>query len=217
MNIEKFGCPHCGNDNINEFVFNSVDFMNPQNKQNPILNGYSYEWKPKIPIGFHFKCSKCGKDTFIIPENGKYGTIEWGEDIPQQVIFTPVYKQPEFSATTFIMYNEERKGGYLDQVVTTNQNTILSLITREVITEDGSWKIIDKKMYNLLKSKGFKEVGIYESNDDDATKSIRTTSSTDDATMAANDTTAATGNDAKGTTNDARTEKQHFTAKGNRP
>lgn len=216
MNIEKMACPHCGNDNINEMIFNSVDYMNPQNKQNPILNGYSYEWKPKIPIGFHFKCSKCGKDTFIIPENGKYGTIEWGEDIPQQVIFTPVYKQPEFSATTFIMHNEEIKGGHLDQVVTTNQNTILSLITREVITEDGSWKVIDKKMYELLKSKGIKEVG-YESNDDDAKKSIRTTSGTNDEAMAIHDTTTTTASNGTNTKNDARAEKQHFTAKGNRP
>lgn len=190
--INKMACPHCGNDNINEMMFDSVDYINPQNKQNPFFNGYSYEWKPKIPIGFHFKCSKCGKDTFIIPENGKYGSIEWGDDIPIQTIFTPVFEQPKFSATTYIMYNEEKNGGYLDQVVVTNQNLILSLLTRETLIDNGTWKIIDKKMYDLLKSKGFKEVG-NEFNDDDVTKSFRESSYTDDERVGNDEPTKETG------------------------
>ena len=206
--IEKMACPHCGNDHINEMIFSSVDYINPQHKQNPIMSGYSYEWKPKIPIGFHFKCSKCNKDTFIIFENGKYGSTEWGEDIPQQVIFTPIFKQPEFSATSYVMYNEEKKGGYLDQVVVTNQNTILSLITRETIIDDGSWKVIDKKMYELLKSKGFREVKINESNDDaDVTKGFGGTSPGNDIKMAINDTPATTVGNAKNTGNEPDRKK----------
>lgn len=197
--IEKMACPYCGNDNINEMIFDSIDYVDPRHKQNPMLGGYTYEWKPKIPIGFHFKCTKCNKDTFIIPENGAFGNIEWGEDIPAQTIFTPVFKQPEYSATTYIMYNGVRNGGYLDQVVVTNKNTILSLITRETVVDDGTWKIIDEKMYKILKSQGIKEVGVYEqSYDVNVDESFRSTGTANDGEVAKYESTGTTKGNGKG-------------------
>ena len=213
--IEKMACPHCGNDNINEMLFNSVDYIDPRHKQNPMLNGYSYEWKPKTPIGFHFKCSKCGKDTFIIFESGKYGNIEWGEDIPQQIIFTPVFKQPEFSATTYIMHKDMKNGGFLDQIVVTNQNFILSLITREIVQDDGTWDKISEQTYFNLKAQGIKEVGHEQFNDEHVNEGIRTAGTANDEQVGGNDSRTKAAGNAKNTADDTSTEKSNFNAKRN--
>lgn len=214
--IEKMACPHCGNDNINEMLFDTVDYVDPRHKQNPMLSGYSYEWKPKTPIGFHFKCSKCGKDTFIIFEAGKYGNIEWGEDIPQQIIFTPIFKQPEFSATTYIMHKQIKHNGFLDQIVVTNQNLILSLITREIIQDDGTWDKLSEETYFNLKMQGIREVGYNEqSNDEHVNESTRTTSTGNDEKMGGDDTNSEITGNAENTKHEYTGKKSDINAKRN--
>lgn len=150
--INKLCCQHCGEENPNFFQFGSIDMINPQAKMmNPIMN-QNYEWLPKLSIGFYIYCSKCKKHTVIIPNN--YTHKEYDNNIPEHIIFSPIFQQPEYSATAYIMYNN----GELDQVVTSNTGTIISLITRRVVQKDGSWREIDKNLYDLCLSKNFKEV-----------------------------------------------------------
>ena len=150
----KLECSNCHETNLNYFKFGSLDTISPQAKMNPMF-GNNYEWIPKIPIGFYFKCSKCGKDTVVIPDN--FGHREYSQEIPEQNIIRPMFTQPEFSITHYIMYDAT---GLLDQVVLTQNNTIVSLNTRQVIINDGSWHEITPTMFAMFKSKGFEEVGI---------------------------------------------------------
>lgn len=150
--INKLCCMHCGEENPNYFQFGSMDIINPQAKMMNNMMGNSYEWTPKIPAGFYFYCSKCKKHTVILPD--KYSHRELDNTIPQQIIFSPVYQEPEISATSYILYNS----GMLDQIVTTKSGTLMSLITRQPIVNDGSWREIDKGMYELCLSRGFQEV-----------------------------------------------------------
>lgn len=150
--IDKLCCQHCGEENPNFFQFGSIDMINPQAKMmNPVMN-QNYEWLPKLSVGFYIYCSKCKKHTVIIPNN--YNHKEYDNNIPEQIVFSPIFQQPEYSATAYIMYSN----GELDQVVTSNTGTIISLITRKVVQKDGTWREIDKNLYELCLSKGFKEV-----------------------------------------------------------
>lgn len=150
--INKLCCQHCGEENPNFFQFGSIDMINPQAKMmNPIMN-QNYEWLPKLAIGFYIHCSKCKKHTVIIPNN--YAHKEYDNNIPEPIIFSPIFQQPEYSATSYIMY----ANGELDQIVTSNTGTVISLITRRVVQKDGTWREIDRNLYEMCLSKGFKEV-----------------------------------------------------------
>lgn len=150
--INKLCCQHCGEENPNFFEFGSLDMINPQARMmNPIMN-QNYEWLPKTTIGFYIHCSKCKKHTVIIPNS--YSHKEYDNNIPEHIIFTPVFQQPEYSATSYIMY----ANGELDQIVTSNTGTVISLITRRVVQKDGTWREIDRNLYEMCLSKGFKEV-----------------------------------------------------------
>lgn len=149
--INKICCQHCGEENPNFFQFGSIDVINPQARMMNAMMTQNYEWLPKTPIGFFFLCSKCKKHTIIIPNN--YDHKEYDNNIPAPIVFTPVFQQPEYSATSYIMYNN----GNLDQVVTSGAGVIISLITRQIVPKDGSWREIDKNLYDLCLSKGFKE------------------------------------------------------------
>lgn len=153
---KKLECVHCHESNLNYFQFGCLDSINPQAKMNPMISG-NYEWTPKVPIGFYFKCSKCGKDTVIIPDN--FNHREYSKDIPEHIIIRPVFEQPEFSITHYIMYDAT---GILDQVVITQHNMIVSLNTKQPVIDDGTWHEITATMFNMFKSRGFKEVGEYE-------------------------------------------------------
>lgn len=153
---KKLECVHCHESNLNYFQFGCLDSINPQAKMNPMISG-NYEWTPKVPIGFYFKCSKCGKDTVIIPDN--FNHREYSKDIPEHIIIRPVFEQPEFSITHYIMYDAT---GILDQVVITQNNMIVSLNTKQPVIDDGTWHEITLTMFNMFKSRGFKEVGEYE-------------------------------------------------------
>lgn len=151
---QKLECVHCHETNIDFFQFGCLDTISPQAKMNPMFNG-NYEWLPKIPIGFYFKCGKCGKDTVVIPNN--YDHREYSQDIPDKIIIRPIFQQPEFSITHYIMYDAT---GLLDQVVLTQNQTIISLNTKQIVIDDGSWHEITPTMFNMFKSKGFEEVGL---------------------------------------------------------
>ena len=170
--INKLCCPHCLEENPNYFKFGTLDAINQQYKFMSIP-GNNYEFIPKKSIGFYFWCSKCKKHTVIIPDN--YEHKEFSSDIPYQIIYTPTFQEPEVSATSYIMYNN----GLLDQIVTVKSGAIMSLITRQPVINDGSWREIDKAMYDICISKGFQEVSNNENK------------STNDATNNANDGAAS--------------------------
>lgn len=149
----KLECSNCHETNLNYFKFGSLDTISPQAKMNSMF-GNNYEWIPKIPIGFYFKCSKCGKDTVVIPN--EFDHREYSQEIPEQNIIRPTFQQPEFSITHYIMYDAT---GLLDQVVLTQNNTIVSLNTRQIVINDGSWHEITPTMFTMFKSRGFEEVG----------------------------------------------------------
>ena len=196
-------CSHCHETNINYFQFGSLDSVRPQDRMNPM---FTYEWMPKVPIGFYFKCAKCGKDTVVIPSN--YGHREYSQDIPEQIIVRPVFQQPEFSITHYIMYDAT---GLLDQVVVTQNNTIISLNSKQEVINDGSWHEIPATMFNICKSKGFEEVGlnVQPTNDNvNVESSIGGRQSTEvPTTMGGNVGSATTSSSESSTTNATPTKK----------
>lgn len=152
-NIIHFGCKHCENTDMKYFQFNSLEVQTEQWKNNPYKSNWNRETTPKIPVGIHLKCAKCNKDTFIIPNI--YNPTEWGNDIPQQCIVNVTFEKPEFSAIQYVLTDD----GFLDKIVLTANNEKLSLITQKNIKDNIKVSVIGKSQYDLLLSRGLKEVG----------------------------------------------------------
>lgn len=148
-----FKCKHCDNDDLRYMQFASLNRQNPQRTNMLYQHNLDYENTPKIPIGIHIRCAKCNKDTFIIPDS--YAYTNWGEDIPKQCIVNVKFQKPEFSAIQYVMTDE----GFLDKIVTTSGNEKISLITQRQIDENIGYSPIGKKQYDLLLSRGLREVG----------------------------------------------------------
>ena len=155
-----FQCKHCGNDDLRYMQFASLNNQSPQYKNNLYRQNWDYETTPKIPIGIHIKCAKCGKDTFIIPNY--YGGTEWGNDIPQQCMTHVQFQQPEYSDIKYIINPD----GFLDRIVVTSQNKYISMITEEVLPDGINNLIIDKAQYETLLGRGLKEVTKVTNNND---------------------------------------------------
>ena len=158
--INKLVCQHCGEEDCNYFKFGSVDIINPQSRMLNSFIGQNYEFIPKSPVGFYFECAKCGKHTVIIPNT--YDHREMNMSIPQQIIYSPIFQQPQYSAVIYIITGN----GLLDQIVKTNNNKMLSLLTKQEVLNNGKWKIIDKDIYNICLNQGFKEVSNVQSTND---------------------------------------------------
>ena len=147
-----FKCKHCDNDDLRYMKFASLNKQSPQYQNHVYRQNWDYETTPKVPVGIHIKCAKCGKDTFIIPDS--YVGTEWGNDIPQQCIVTVRYEKPQISAIHYVMNDE----GYLDRIVITANNEKMSMITEDIISDDVQLSVIGKKQYELLLSRGLTEV-----------------------------------------------------------
>lgn len=148
-----FKCSHCENDDMRHFVFYSLEYQSEQFMNSPYKQNWNRETTPKVPVGIHIRCAKCNKDTFIIPDS--YQPTMWGNDIPQQCIVNVKYEKPAFSAVQYILTED----GYLDQVVVTANNEMLSLVTKTNIEEKTKFSVIGKSQYELLLGRGLKEVG----------------------------------------------------------
>lgn len=147
-----FKCKHCDNDDIRYMKFASLNKQSPQYQNHIYRQNWDYETTPKVPVGIHIRCAKCGKDTFIIPDS--YNGTEWGNDIPEQCIVAVKYEKPQFSAIQYIMNGE----GYLDKVVLTANNEMISLLTQQEVSDKEGISVIGKKQYELLLSRGLQEV-----------------------------------------------------------
>lgn len=147
-----FKCKHCENDDLRYMTFNSLNRQSPQYVNHMYKQNWDYETTPKVPMGIHIRCAKCGKDTFIIPDS--YGYVDWGSDIPEQCIVQVKYEKPQFSAIQYVMNTD----GYLDKVVVTSNNDMISLITQEEIKDKDGLSVIGKKQYDLLLQRGLQEV-----------------------------------------------------------
>lgn len=148
-----FKCKHCENDDLRHMQFASLNKQSPQYANHMYKNNWDYETTPKIPVGIHIRCAKCGKDTFIMPDS--FSGTEWGNDIPEQCIVPIKFEKPQFSAIQYVMNDE----GFLDKVVLTANNQKISLITQELIDDKVGLSVIGKKQYDLLLSRGLPEVG----------------------------------------------------------
>lgn len=151
-----FKCKHCENDDMKYFVFHSLEFQSDQFKNSPYRQNWNRETTPKIPIGFHIRCAKCNKDTFFIPN--EYNPTAWGSDIPQQCLVNVKFEKPAFSAISYVLTED----GFLDQVVLTANNERLSMLSKTVIDNSTKLSIIGKAQYDLLLSRGLREVGCVE-------------------------------------------------------
>lgn len=149
-----FKCKHCDNDDLRYMKFASLNKQSPQYSNHIYKQNWDYETTPKVPVGIHIKCAKCGKDTFIMPD--MYAGTEWGNDIPEQCIMPVKYEKPQFSAIQYVMNGE----GYLDKVVLTANNEMISLITQQEVTDKEGMSVIGKKQYDLLLTRGLQEVSI---------------------------------------------------------
>ncbi|MGL6101313.1 MAG: hypothetical protein ACRC0G_17040 [Fusobacteriaceae bacterium] len=147
-----FKCKHCDNDDMRYFVFHSLEYQSDAVKNSPYRQNWNRETSPKIPIGFHLLCAKCNKDTFIIPND--YQPTTWGNDVPQQCIVNVMFEKPQFSSISYVLTED----GFLDQVVTTANNEMLSMITKEMIGEPVNFNTLGKTQYELLLKRGLKEV-----------------------------------------------------------
>lgn len=147
-----FRCKHCDNDDLRYMKFMSLNKQSPQYQNHMYRQNWDYETTPKVPVGIHIRCAKCGKDTFIIPD--MYGATEWGNDIPEQCIIIVKYEKPQFSAIQYVMTDD----GYLDRVVITSNNEKISLVTEKVVDDNTSLSVIGKKQYEILLSRGLQEV-----------------------------------------------------------
>lgn len=152
VNKIVFKCKHCDNDDMRYMKFASLNKQSPQYQNHIYRQNWDYETTPKVPVGIHIRCAKCGKDTFIIPD--AYNGTEWGNDIPEQCIVAVKYEKPQFSAIQYIMNGE----GYLDKVVLTANNEMISLLTQQEIADKEGISVIGKKQYELLLSRGLQEV-----------------------------------------------------------
>lgn len=202
--INKLCCQHCGEENPNFFKFGSIDMINQQARMlNNVVN-QNYEFTPKYSVGFFFECAKCGKHTVIIPDS--YSYREMNNFIPQQIIYSPTFKQPEFSATSYIIVGS----GLLDKVVKTNEGKTVSLITRQEVMNDGTWKFIDKDIYNICLAQGFKEVSNVQSatiNGNVGTNFTTEPNKSIYSEVAINDTTGTATMDAKSNANATTTKE----------
>lgn len=154
-NTEKilFKCKHCENDDMKYFVFHSLEFQSDQFKNSPYRQNWNRETTPKIPIGFHVRCAKCNKDTFFVPST--YDPTSWGSDIPQQCLVNIKFEKPAFSAISYVLTED----GYLDQIVLTANNERLSMLSKTIVDSSAKISVIGKPQYDLLLSRGLKEVG----------------------------------------------------------
>lgn len=147
-----FKCKHCDNDDLRHMQFYSLNKQSPQYANHIYKQNWDYETTPKIPVGIHIKCAKCGKDTIILPD--VYSATEWSNDIPKQCLVSVKYERPAFSAIQYIMNDD----GYLDKIVITANNQKVSMITEKVLDDDAQVSVIGKKQYELLLSRGLQEV-----------------------------------------------------------
>lgn len=147
-----FKCKHCDNDDIRYMQFFSLNKQSPQYANHIYRQNWDYETTPKVPIGIHIKCAKCGKDTFIIP-NFYQGTM-WGTDIPEQCIVNITYEKPQFSSKKYII----NKYGQLDIVVQTINNEIISIINQKIVIDDGTITYITQDKYETLMKNGLPTV-----------------------------------------------------------
>lgn len=148
-----FKCKHCDNDDLRYMKFASLNKQSPQYQNHIYRQNWDYETTPKVPVGIHIRCAKCGKDTFIMPD--MYSGTEWGTDIPEQCIIAVKYEKPQFSAIQYVMTDD----GYLDRIVITANNEKISLVTEKLVDDNVQLSVIGKKQYELLLSRGLKEVG----------------------------------------------------------
>lgn len=148
-----FKCKHCENDDMKHFIFHSLETQSDHYKNHPYRQNWDRETTPKIPIGFHIRCGKCGKDTFYVIDN--YQPTLWGNDIPQQCLVNVKFEKPAFSAINYIL----TESGFLDQIVVTANNDKISLITKKQVDDSMKFSVIGKAQYELLLSRGLKEVG----------------------------------------------------------
>lgn len=147
-----FKCKHCDNDDIRYMQFFSLNKQSPQYANHMYRQNWDYETTPKVPIGIHIRCAKCGKDTFIIPDY--YQGTMWGMDIPEQCIVNITYEKPPFSSKKYIINGE----GKLDVVVYTISNEIFSLISQKLIVDDGNITYIKPEKYHQLVAMGLPTV-----------------------------------------------------------
>lgn len=166
-----FKCKHCDNDDIRYMQFFSLNKQSPQYANHIYRQNWDYETTPKVPIGIHIKCAKCGKDTFIIP-NFYQGTM-WGTDIPEQCIVNITYEKPQFSSKKYIINKE----GKLDVVVQTINNEIISILNQNLVIDDGTITYITETKYETLVKNGLPTVQteIPTTLSDDSEKSTVTT------------------------------------------
>lgn len=171
-NTEKvlFKCKHCENDDMKYFVFHSLEFQSEQFKNSPYRQNWNRETTPKVPIGFHVRCAKCNKDTFFVPS--EYNPTLWGNDIPQQCLVNLKFEKPAFSAISYVLTED----GFLDQIVLTANNERLSMLSKSIIDNSAKLSVIGKAQYDLLLSRGLKEVGYIENqtvhNQDESVQNI---------------------------------------------
>ncbi len=147
-----FKCKHCDNNDLRYMQFFSLNKQSPQYANSIYKQNWDYETTPKIPVGIHIKCAKCGKDTIIMPD--MYSATPWTNDIPKQCLVNVKYEKPQFSAIQYVMNDE----GYLDKIVITANNQKVSMITEKVLDDDSQISVIGKKQYDLLLSRGLQEV-----------------------------------------------------------
>lgn len=154
-NTEKilFKCKHCENDDMKYFVFHSLEFQSDQFKNSPYRQNWNRETTPKVPIGFHVRCAKCNKDTFFVPN--EYNPTSWGNDIPQQCLVNVKFEKPAFSAISYVLTED----GFLDQIVLTANNERLSMLSKSIVDSSAKLSVIGKTQYDLLLSRGLREVG----------------------------------------------------------
>lgn len=147
-----FKCKHCDNDDIRYMQFFSVNRQSPQYANSMYRQNWDYETTPKVPIGIHIRCAKCGKDTLIIPDS--YQGTMWSNEIPEQCIVNIKYEKPQFSSKKYIVNGE----GYLDIVVQTINNEIISVINQETIKDNDSVTYITQEKYETLYNMGLPTV-----------------------------------------------------------
>lgn len=154
MDKMVFKCRHCDNDNILHMRFYSLEYKSDRYKNSFNSVQYDRETEPKIPIGIHINCAKCGKDTLFIPE--PYGYTKWDNDITEEMLTRIPFVEPEYSSISYIVNSE----GLLDKIVKRKDGKIISTITNEEIDQTMSYSVINKEQYDILYLKGLDEVTI---------------------------------------------------------